>query len=58
MCHDHLKLYYLMVILDIIYYLMYIYIKKIKNGGNENNASFSKQRGKLPYFLKIGVIAR
>ena len=47
-----------MVILDIIYYLMDIYIKNCKIGGNENNMEISKQRGKLPYFVKIRVITR
>ena len=48
-----------MVLLDIIYYLMDMYIFVfVKNRGNQNNASLSKQRGKLPYFVKIRVITR
>ena len=31
---------------------MYVHKLFVKIGGNENNAQFSKQRGKLPYFFE------
>ena len=37
---------------------VYVYNVFVKIGGNENNEKFSKQRGKLPYFVKIRVITR
>ena len=58
MCHGNLRLYYPMVLSDKLYTLMYMYIYIFKIGGNENNAQFSKQRGKLPYFFEIKVIIR